>query len=288
MSLTAVCRNEKQFISGENLRYAPHSCKHSHSQLEFARVFAYAVSKAVHIVVAEENQHIVNVLIHKVVRQELIYPGHSATPAGAFIQPHTDGIVQREVHNCREVGVEAVAVRIVLLPICELRDGGGPALAHNVEMRIFVGYSLAPAGHRFLFVVRIGVHPEAVQTEFLNPPHSPLYEIVEYEWIVQVHIRHRRHEPAAFLNVEVVLGSVGVHICREADVGVGVFRENVYPILERQVLHPPVGGSAVVGDYVHYDLEAFAVGCLHIFGIFFIVTETGVDVVVVGAGIAVI
>ena len=60
------------------------------------------------------------------------------------------------------------------------------------------------------------------------------------------------------------------------------------PVLERRVVHPPVGGAAVVGDNVHDDLDAFLMRFLHKQLIVLVVAETGVYVVVVGAGIAVV
>ena len=60
------------------------------------------------------------------------------------------------------------------------------------------------------------------------------------------------------------------------------------PVIERQVLHPPVVGAAVVGDDVHYDLEAFLVCLGNIFLVLGIAAETGVDAVVVAAGVAVV
>ena len=62
----------------------------------------------------------------------------------------------------------------------------------------------------------------------------------------------------------------------------------MYPILERQVLHPPMGHTAVIRNDVHQNLQTTLVGLLDILTIQLVATHTGVDVVVVGTGIAVV
>ena len=44
----------------------------------------------------------------------------------------------------------------------------------------------------------------------------------------------------------------------------------------------------MVGDHVHHNLEPFAVCLLHVFAVQAVAAEAGIDVVVVGAGVAVV
>ena len=156
--------------------------------------------------VTDENHHIVKILIYKVVREDIIHTRHSLTPARIILRKRCpDGVVKREVHNGRKVGVESVLVHVVILPVCKLRDRRSPALAHYVEVRIFLPHSSTPLAHRVLLVIWICIHTESVKARIFNPPCSPLLEILKHIRIVKVHIRHRRHEPSALLHVQILL-----------------------------------------------------------------------------------
>ena len=106
--------------------------------------------------------------------------------------------------------------------------------------------------------------------------------------VIQIHIRHTWHEPAALLNAQIAFRGVRVHIGRETDVSSGVGRELVYPVAERQVPHPPMLCTAVICHDVHYHLEALFVSSIHHLAIHLVVSETRVDMIIVRAGIAVI
>ena len=97
------------------------------------------------------------------------------------------------------MGVETVTVGVAALPVGKLVDVGVPALTHDVEVWIFIHHGLAPLAHRDFLVVRVGVHTQAVLAGELGPPDRPLLEIFQHERIVEIHVRHRRHEPAADL-----------------------------------------------------------------------------------------
>ena len=60
------------------------------------------------------------------------------------------------------------------------------------------------------------------------------------------------------------------------------------PVLEGGFLHPPVCGAAVVGHNVHYYLQAVGVSFFHELLVKLVVSETGIYVIVVCAGIAVV
>ena len=113
-------------------------------------------------------------------------------------------------------------------------------------------------------------------------------EVAQGVLVVEVHIDHRGYKPAALLNVEVLLRGIGVHVGGEADVGAGVGVELVYPVVEGEVLHPPMLGAAVVGDDVHNHLDALAVGLRHEFAVEGIAAEARVYLIVVRGGIAVV
>ena len=156
------------------------------------------------------------VLVGEVLCDDGINTGHSFVPVDiVLVEGLLDGAFQGEVHYRRQVGVETVGIGVVLLPVGQLGNLGIPALAHDVHIRILVGHGLAPAGHRLRLVVRVRVDAQAVQTGIFNPPYGPLLEVFQHIGVVEVHIGHRRHEPAALLAFTVTHGGVGVHIDRE-------------------------------------------------------------------------
>ena len=62
-----------------------------------------------------------------------------------------------------------------------------------------------------------------------------------------------RHE------IEIGLRSVRIHIDREQCIHLHIRFVDMVPILERSVVHPPMAGPAMVGNYVHYDLYSLIV-----------------------------
>ena len=70
--------------------------------------------------------------------------------------------------------------------------------------------------------------------------------------------------------------------------GVGKLRELVDPVLIREVLHPPVGTTAVVRHHIHNNLDALLVGFLNHFFVQFVGAVARVDMIVVRASVAVV
>ena len=191
MSLRSVLGNKHHLIPVENLRDAAHGGHQGHHYLVPVRVVPEHVPDAVGIMVARKDEHLRQVMVNEIMGKAVIHLGHALSPPmGISRNGLPDGLLQREIHDGRKVGVETVLVFIAALPVCKLRDGRSPAFADNVEMRIFIQDSLAPTAHRLLLVVRIGVHSETVKAGILYPPYGPLLEILESKRIVQIHIRH--------------------------------------------------------------------------------------------------
>ena len=174
------------------------------------------------------------------------------------------------------------------MPIGAEVRAGVPVFTHDVEVGILVGHGLGPLGHGHFLVVEPGVYPETVQAGIFYPPHGPLLEVLEHVGVIQVHVRHSAGEPALFHHGQVGLGSIGIQGQGHGVVGVYVRFVHVHPILERKVFHPPVLRAGVVGNHVHDYLDALGMGGIHQFLIFLVGAVTGVDVIVVGAGIAVV
>ena len=196
--------------------------------------------------------------------------------------------MKREVHHRLEMRIKTILVRIAALPVSKLRNRSCPDLTDNVEVRILIHHSSAPLGHRILLIVRISVHSESVKTRPLYPPDSPLLEISENIRVVEVHIHHRSVEPAALLNVKVLLGSIRIHIGREGNVRTGVSVEHMIPILERSVLHPPVSRTRMIRNDIHNDLEILLVSLLYILLEKIVCTETRVDMIIICTSISVV
>ena len=137
--------NEHELVTCKDLRYASHCGHHRHGDLEGTRILAHAVTDAGSVVVAREDEHLRKVVIYEIVREDVIYLAHAGSPSAiVLIEGITKSIVKREVHDGRKMRVKAVLVGVAALPVCELRNGRGPALSHYVEVRILVHDCLAP------------------------------------------------------------------------------------------------------------------------------------------------
>ena len=196
--------------------------------------------------------------------------------------------MQGEVHNRLEVRVEAILVHIITLPICELRNRRGPHLTNNIEVGVLRHNGLAPLAHRHLLVVGVCIHAETIQIGVLDPPYSPLLEVVEQILVVEIHIGHRAVKPSALHLIEVRLRGVEIHICRECPVRLRIFRPLVGPIREGLVLIPPMRRRAMVGNDVHNNLQTAVVALLDILLEELVATEAWVYEVVVAARVAVV
>ena len=289
VALPAVAGYAHQLVCIENLRDSPEGSHHRHHHFLTRNAVIEHVGDAVGVVVARENHHIGHIRVVEVVGYCVVDLDQSLVPVHGVTR-HSLAYcgLQREVHYARQIAVEAVTVRVAALPIDQLRHVAGPDLAHDIEIRVLAAHALAPLAHRIFLVVRIGVHAETVEVGVFYPPHCPLLKVLEHERIVQIHVRHRSVEPAAFHIGLVQVGAIRVVLGREGAVAVGIFRPYVNPVFERQVGHPPVGRTAVIGHYVHYHFDALAVTFCHEIPVVLVAAEAAVDVVVVGAGVAVI
>ena len=281
--------HEHHLIAVVELRNTAEGGQQRQGQLHPGRIPAEDVPGAGVVVVGEENQQVIQIRIDKILGQDGIDAGHALVPEDFVLaEGRKQGVLQREVHNAGQIAVEAAGVGMVLLPEGHLRDVEVPALPYDVQVRILVRERLAPLGHGSGLVVGIGVHAQAVQAGVLHPPDGPLLEVLQHKGIVQVHVGHRRNEPAAFLPVAVLHRGMGIHVHGEEGVHLHVGLGHVVPVGERRVVHPPVRGAAVVGDDVHHHFQAAGMGFVDKTLVEGIVTETGVDVIVVRAGIAVV
>ena len=174
------------------------------------------------------------------------------------------------------------------MPVSHSRRRTGPALTDDVDVRILLTNRLEPFAARNFLDIRIRIHAQTVQIRELNPPDSPLLEILQQIGVLEVHIRHRAVEPTAvglqavkLRRVDIVVG--GEHIACACELV-----ELVDPVVVGQVFHPPVCRAAVIRHHIHQDLQTFAVRQLYHVRIQRIVTVTRVDMVVVGASVTVI
>ena len=205
-SVLEVVRHEHELVTGKDLRIAAHCGHHGHGDLHSVRILAESIAETCCIVVSREDHHIRKIVIHEVMREDVVYAEDTLAPARIIlVETCAESIVEREVHDRLEVRVEAVLVLVAALPVCKLRNGSCPALAYDVEVRILVHHGLAPLRHRILLVVWICIHTESVEVSPLDPPDCPLLEILEHERVVKVHVDHGGVEPAAFLDIEVLL-----------------------------------------------------------------------------------
>ena len=284
-----VVRHEHKLITGKDLRIPTHCRHHRHYYLHTVRILTKNVTKTCCIVVSGEYHHVRKIMVHEIMRKDVVHTENTLAPARVIlIDSRTYRVVEREVHDGLEVRVEAVLVLIVSLPVCKLRNRSCPALAHDIEVRILVHDSGTPLRHRILLIVWICVYSESVKISPFDPPDRPLLEIFQHVRIVEVHVHHRCVEPAALLDIEILLRSVRVHIGREYDIRTCVCIEDMIPVLERDISHPPVSRTCMVRNNVHDDLKALFVSLLYISAEKVVVTESRVDMVVVCTCITVV
>ena len=73
--------------------------------------------------VSREYHHVRHVSIIQIIRNRIIDLDHAFIPVDS-VTWHTlaNCSLKREVHDARKIAVEAVLIRMVCLPVCELRD----------------------------------------------------------------------------------------------------------------------------------------------------------------------
>ena len=192
MSLAAVLGDCKHFVCVEYLRDSPEGGEQSKGILHAAGILSEAVRDSLLVVIARKDKHIILIVVVLVVGNAVVNLHKTLVPIDLAVvgQRLTESGLKREVHDCREIGVESVPVRIACLPIGYLRHIVGPYFSHDVEVRVLLKNGGAPLGHRVFLVVRVGIHAESVQIGPLDPPHCPLLEILQQVRVVQVHVRH--------------------------------------------------------------------------------------------------
>ena len=288
-AVATVLGSHKHLLVAEvGLRDAAKGGEKGGENLHLAYTLTADIAHTLGVVVGSKDHHVREVVVGEVVREGIVDARHAFAPAGLILAHGVDeGIAQREVHDGGQMAVKAVLIGCATLPVGQLRHALCPALAHDVQARVLVhdGLTEARAGH--LLVVGIGVDADAVEAAPLHPPDGELLEVLQHEGVIEVHVGHRGGKPAALLIVEVLRGGVWVHVRGEADVGAGVLGELMYPVVEGEVLHPPVGSAAVVGHEVSDNLDAEGMATADILAIEVVGAVAGVDVVVVGAGVTV-
>ena len=143
----------------------------------------------------------------------------------------------------------------------------GPTLAYDIDIRVLLSDGFKPLAARNPLDIRIGIHTQTVQIRELNPPYSPLLEILQQIGVLKVHIRHRFIEPAAIAELTVVLRGIDIVVGSEDIIGIGELGELVDPIRIGQVFHPPMSSTAVIRHHVHQYLQSFLMSQLYHLGV---------------------
>ena len=311
--IPATHRNLRSVV---DLRDAAGGEEESQALLEFPGRFS-RFHEAGNVVIIQEGEHTGRIRDQEVLRDALVQL--EKTGLGAFggiaFPEHLlfgrEGEV--EVHHRLQVRIGTVQGRSPLPP-----SGGRiariPAFAHNVKIRVFLFYFLAPAHHEVVIGIGVGIHPDAIDAGIFYPPYAVLNQIGGQVAIPLVQVRHASREPAVYQYLFFALGRMGVHqgpfiMCgglqafypapSAALSGLGLRTRLpghlahaashivlVEPIGIRDILHPPVGTATVVENHIHNHLEAFPVSGVYEVAILFIASQAGIHLVIVGNGIA--
>ena len=284
-----AARSEHLLVTREYLRDAAQCGGQRQHHLHAVRIAPQHVADTVGVMVRTEDKDVLRIGIERIVGNRVKHLGDTLVPILIIsVKSLAESAMQGKIHDRREVGVESVAVHRPVLPIGQLGDVVCPDLAHYVDVRILLAHRGTPLGHRHLLIVRISVHAQAVKVGIFDPPNSPLLEILQQIRVVEVHVRHRGIEPSALHVVPVDAGRIGIVLHREIAVGVRILRPLMDPVRERKVLHPPMRITAVVGHDVHDHLDAALMAFAHELAVHLIVSEAGIDAVIVTAGISVV
>ena len=121
--IAKVVRHEHELVAREDLRISAHCRHHRHRNLHTSRILAEDIAETGGIMVSREDHHIRKVVIYEIMRKDIVYTCHALSPTRIIlIDAGTHRVMEREVHDRLEVGVETVLILIISLPICELRD----------------------------------------------------------------------------------------------------------------------------------------------------------------------
>ena len=95
---------EHHLISVVKLGDAAHSCKERQGKFHALRILLEGVSGTGMVVVGKKGEHMTKVLVHEVLGQNRIDAGHTLIPEHFILHKRRmDGLLQREIHNGREV-----------------------------------------------------------------------------------------------------------------------------------------------------------------------------------------
>ena len=239
--------------------------------------------------VAEEREQFIDIRVHIIHCQRVIYTRQTAAPEiTVILQCLTNSLFRREIHHGRQVRIKAVEVLCTALPISDSRRRTSPAFTYNIDIRELITNRFEPIRSGLFLNIRIGVHAQSVQVSVFNPPDGPLLEILQQVGILEVHVRHWTIEPTAVTQLTVVFRGIDVIVGSEHVIGGCELRELINPILVRQVLHPPVRCTAVIGHHVHQYFQAFSVRLLNHLCVEWVRTVARVDVIIIRASVAVV
>ena len=169
--------------------------------------------------------------------------------------------------------------------------------------------------HRIGIGIRVGVHTDAVDADSLNPPDAVLNEIAHEMGIVLVQVGHGGNKPALRGLFQVNLRSIrvehggefirGLQIGRLSRFGtIGIGGKACYRVAAALFLREPVGGvepvfrwhvmgpgmliTTMVENHIHHYLQPLGMSLIAKTLVIGIGTKTGIDLIIIGGGIAVI
>ena len=186
-----VAAFHRNLVAGINLRHASQGRQHRKRQLETFRRRTLLRDEAVRIVIAEEEHQPLRVWIKPVLphhleqlRHRLVVQQHIANRViyrkiERRIQPRINSLL---LHSARK---ERRDCRIPIEHFPHRRQVG----IHR--MNRFVKLLPERSAH-----VRERVDAQSIQARSLNPPQRILDQVLRYQWILLVHVRHRVHEPS--------------------------------------------------------------------------------------------
>ncbi len=192
------------------LRDATHRREEIGGQPRFAHVVAELGVHAAHVVVVREDDVVCRMRVEEIVAEHLVQPNPVGVPRLLFRQALHESMVQREVEQAGQAGRVTVRVHLIALPIRQHRRVQTPLLPTDVEIRIRVHHRAAPIAHERCVRIRIGIHPNAAQSQVFNPPQRILDEVIREQRLPLVQIGHFLHKPPVGKSSHIRFRGVGV------------------------------------------------------------------------------
>ena len=284
---------EQQLSPVIYLRYSPGSQQETYSLLVAVEPLVLYSREASQVVVVKENKHIGRVRIEDVV-------GHRDIDVEQTGRVHVVGLAlicesvrgeesQVEVHHTLQVGIIFLIQGAASLPPCrEAASDRIPSLSCYVEVGIFLKSFLAPSRREKGIHVGMGILTNSVNPGIFNPPDTVLYQVVGHERILVVEVGHAPVEPSVREELFLRWGRMRVDSCPLVVAGSDEGVVEVEPVTGGQVLHPPMGTSAVVEYHVHNHFHPVVMGLLDKGEILIHRSETRIDRVVISDRITVV